>query len=65
MLNANELKACIIRKGLTHAEVAQKLGISPKTFSRKMKNGSFGIDEANILRDVLEIADPVAVFFAN
>lgn len=65
MLNANELRAAIVRKGYTQAEMANKIGITPKTFSLKMKNGTFGTDEAKIMIDELEIVDPVAVFFAD
>lgn len=64
-LNTNELKAAIVRKGYTQAEVAAKLGISPKTFWRKMKLGTFGTDEAKVLIDELGITNPVAIFFAD
>ena len=65
MINSNELRAAMVRKGYTQAEMAQKLGISSRTFSRKMQKGNFGTDEAKVMIDELEIADPVAVFFAN
>lgn len=64
-LNTNELKAAIVRKGYTQSDMAAKLGISPKTFGRKMKCGTFGTDEAKVLIDELDIDDPVAIFFAG
>ncbi len=65
MVNANELKACIVRKGLTQEAVAKKLNISPKTFYNKLHKGVFGSDEIEKMILLLDINDPMPIFFAN
>ena len=65
MLDKNALKAEIVRNGLTQKQVAEKLGISEKTFISRMKRGAFGTDEAEILISVLGLKDPVSIFFAE
>ena len=50
---------------MTQEQLASALGMSPGTFIRKMKNGTFGTDEAQKMIDWLHIADPVSIFFAK
>lgn len=64
MINTNELLACIVRKGYTQGQVAKIIGITPKTFSLKLKKGVFGSDEIETMINTLEIENPMAVFFA-
>lgn len=63
MLNVRELKAAMVRKGFTHEEIAEKIGISKKTFYTRLKKGVFGSDEIEKLVNVLEISDPMGIFF--
>ena len=63
MVNTKELKACMVRKELTQKEVAEKLNMSEKTFYLRMKKGVFGSDEIEKLVELLEIDDPMSVFF--
>ena len=42
MVNSNELKAEMVRKGLTQKEVAERMGISSKTLSNKLRTCDFG-----------------------
>lgn len=65
MVNINELKACMTRKGKTQAEVAKALNMAPRTFSTRLKNGVFGSDEIEKMVVLLDIADPVSVFFTS
>lgn len=65
MLNVKELKAQMVRKGFTQKQLANKMGISEKTFISRMKKGVFGTDEAQILINVLEIKNPNEIFFAT
>lgn len=65
MIKTNELRAVIARKGLYQCDVAKMLGIAPKTFYEKMKNGVFGSDEIQIMIEELDIVDPVSIFFAK
>ena len=65
MINANKIRARIVELGMTQKTVAEKIGMSEKTFSIKMNNGKFGLDEAEKLIEVLDIAEPVPYFFPN
>lgn len=65
MINTNELRGIIAREGMSQRGVAKELGITQETFYRKMKKGVFDSDEIYMMIDLLNIEDPVAVFFAN
>jgi hypothetical protein len=45
--------------------MAKKLGITGKTFYLKMKKGVFSSTEISEMIRLLEIEDPVKIFFAN
>ncbi len=65
MINTNELRGIIAREGMSQRGVAKELGMTQETFYRKMKKGVFDSDEIYMMIDLLNIEDPVAVFFAN
>lgn len=65
MLDANKLKGVIVENGYTQKDMAELLGVTPKTFYTKMATSGFGIDEAKILIDHLNIEKPCEIFFAN
>ena len=65
MLDANALRGEIVRNGMTQGQVAKRIGMSATTFSKKMKENGFGIDEADQLIEVLGIQNPSAVFFSQ
>ena len=65
MLNVPEFKAAMVRKGHTQKSLAKILGMSEKTFYERMKNKVFGSDEIEKLVEVLEISDPMPIFFSN
>lgn len=65
MVNSNKLKGLIVSNGLTQKDIAEKLGMTPKTFSLKLKKGVFGSDEIEIMIKLLDISDPVPIFFAD
>ena len=65
MIQVNKLKGLIVENGLTQADVAKEIGITPKTFYEKMKAGVFGSDEIEIMIRLLNIEDPVSIFFAK
>ena len=64
MLNVQELKAAIVRKGYTQSDIANKIGISSKTFGNRLKKGVFRSDEIELMIDILEISDPMFIFLA-
>ena len=63
MIDRNKLRAAWVSKGFTQERVAKEVGVSNKTFSLKMKRGVFGSDEIEKMIDLLDISDPVNVFF--
>ena len=65
MIDTNALKGKIAERGLSQARVAKHIGITPKTFYEKMSRGVFGSDEIEAMIQLLEIDDPVRIFFAN
>ena len=65
MLNVNSLKAAMVAKGLTQKDVAEELDISSRTFSSRLKKGVFGSDEIEKLIILLDISDPISIFFAE
>ena len=65
MINANKIRARIVELGMTQQQVAEKIGMSAKTFSIKMNNGKFGLDEAEVIIQTLHIENPADIFFAK
>lgn len=65
LIKTNELKGIIAKNGFSQSDVASMIGITPKTFYEKMKNGVFGSDEIQIMIDELNIENPIAIFFAK
>ena len=64
-MDTNALRGAIVAKGMTQKEVAQHLGIAPKTLTQKLKRGVFGTDEARKLTVLLDIKNPSQIFFGN
>ena len=65
MIKTNEVRGEIAKNGLSQSDVAKMIGVTPKTFYEKMKNGVFGSDEIEIMIEKLNIKDPMAIFFAK
>lgn len=65
MVDTNALRGLIVAKGYTMAEVAERIGMTPKTFYSKMKKRIFNGDEMDMLIELLDIQDPVKIFFAD
>lgn len=65
MINANKIRARIVEMGMNQQQVAEKIGMSAKTFSIKMNNGKFGLDEAERMIEVLKIEKPEHYFFTD
>lgn len=64
MVQVNKLRGIIAEKGLTQTAVAKEIGITPKTFYDRMNKGVFGSDEIEVMIKLLDIKDPVSIFFA-
>lgn len=64
-MKTNKLRGIIVERGMTQQQVAQHLGMTPKTFYSKMKKGVFGTDEVQRMVELLHISDPVDIFLHN
>ena len=69
LLNANLLKAAIVRAGLTQQDFAKLIGISQNTLTSKLKGDrSFNLDEIDKTCEVLDIVEndeKCAIFLAS
>jgi DNA-binding XRE family transcriptional regulator len=53
------------KNGVSQVKLAKILNVAPKTLYNKMKSGKFGVDEALVISDALNIENPAAIFFAK
>lgn len=66
MTDTKKLKAILVENGVTQKEIAKKLGISSTSFNYKLSNKRpFNADEMFKLCDLLYIAEPRNIFFAQ
>ena len=65
MILTDDLLGLMAKNHLSQKEMAEIIGITPKTFGIKLKNGVFGSDEIEIMIKVLKIKNPMAIFFAE
>lgn len=65
MIDTNKLKAAWVAKGYTQKEVADRLNLSDKTLYNRMNKGVFGSDEIEKLMIILDISDPMPIFFTD
>lgn len=65
MIDTARLRGEIARNGLTGADLAKIIGITPKTFYAKMRRGVFGSDEIETMINALEIQRPMDIFFVK
>lgn len=64
MIKTDKLRGIISEQGYSQAKVAERIGITPKTFYEKMAKGVFGSDEIEIMIELLHIKNPAEIFFA-
>ncbi|WP_300081861.1 DUF739 family protein [uncultured Thomasclavelia sp.] len=65
MIDTQKLKGIIAEKNTSQRQVAFALGMTEKTFYEKMKIGIFGSDEIDKMIELLEIKNPVSIFFTQ
>ena len=63
MIDRKALKAELARRGKSQKEMARLLGMSEKTFISRMRSGDFWLHEIERMMEVLEISDPMPIFF--
>lgn len=65
MVDTNELKAQIVRKGLTVEKVYSSLGLTKRQWYQRMQRKTFDSNEMLELVKMLHIENPVPIFFAE
>lgn len=65
MVNTAKLRGLIVEKGLTNKAVAEAIGVSERTFSRKLSKGCFGTDDAERMVELLKIENPAEIFLCR
>lgn len=58
MLNRNKLRGRMAEKDFSQRRLAKELHINENTFSSKMKNGDFTIEQVDKLCELLDIDTP-------
>lgn len=64
MILTDEILGLMAKNHITRKDMANMLGITPKTFSIKLDKGVFGSDEIEIMIQRLDIENPAEIFFA-
>jgi len=65
MIRTDKLRGIMVERGYTQKMMADKCGVSTKTFGEHLRKGVFGSDEIQIMIDTLDISDPMSIFFAH
>ncbi len=67
MIDTNKLRGILAEKGMSQAEMASILGITPKTFYQKMNKKVFDSDEIDTMVRILAIPREQCtdIFFAQ
>lgn len=64
MIQTNLLRGKMAENGYSAVRLAKALNITPKTFYNKMERGVFGSDEIYKMIQLLNIQNPIEIFFA-
>jgi len=62
LIDINKIKGSIVSAEKIQTDVVKRLGITPKTFSIKLKKGVFGSDEIKVMIDYLSIEAHLFIF---
>lgn len=65
MVDTLKIKALVVERGMTQAEVAEKLGMSRKVWYDRMNKRKFDSEEMYNLIHILGIKNPSEIFFAD
>ena len=65
MVAVDKLRGIIAERGMSQRQLAQKLGMSEKTFYNKMQKGIFGTDEVERMVEILSIQNPIDIFLVQ
>ena len=64
LIQTNLLRGKMAEHGYSAVRLAKALKITPKTFYNKMAKGVFGSDEIYKMIELLDIRNPIEIFFA-
>lgn len=64
MVNTDKLQGLMKERRMSSEETAKAIGITPTTFYRRLKAKMFKSNEIKALIEVLNIEDPITIFFA-
>lgn len=62
MVNVNALKGAIAEAGLSIAQAAAEIGLTPRTMYRKLESGIFSTSEVDDMIEAYNIRHPEEVF---
>ena len=65
LIRTDKLRGIMAEKGYSQKDMAAFIGVTPKTFYRKMKNGVFDSDEIQVMMEKLKMDNPMEIFFAK
>lgn len=65
MVDTARLRGVIAERGFSQRGLAKAMGITENTFYRKMQKGVFDSDEMEFMIKILEIKNPIEIFFAH
>ena len=65
LILVNELKGRMVAAGYNQQALARALGMAVKTLRERFAKGEFNSSEIDKLIKLLDIKDPVAIFFAE
>lgn len=65
MTDINLLKAEIVRNGYNLSTLAEEVGMTVSTLSRRIKKDNFNSNEVTKIIEVLNIDNPTEIFFAK
>lgn len=65
MVATDKLRGIIAERGLSQRKVAERIGMTEKTFYTKMKKGIFNSEEMSVMIEMLDITNPAEIFFAE
>lgn len=65
-MNSNKLKGKMIEKSYTQKNLAKELGITPQSLNAKInKRSQFTLDEVVKIISILDIDNPMEIFFTK
>ena len=65
MVDTNKLKGAIVEKGLTQTEVYNRMGLTKRQWQGRMEKKKFDSEDMLKLVNILEITDPMPIFFVD